>query len=396
MKHVVAALLVSLAAFVAAPEAAAWTPPDECADEDRQVPGNRSSRCRLALPVVREDVTYGVVMEYPNCVEEISFSVPGARSTENDVSIQRVTFERVVPGGGRYQSFTDISVRASPDRVHLRGYEWGLTSSITGSIFTEWVWDPMLATSFKVGISAGESYATQDVTWYYLEAVGPMPDVAGVFDLANTCLAQVRLEQAKIEAEAQAERAQVEKAAALQSKLLAAEEELVRTETLQAQVEHEETIAAVLRDIVRIRLAGQEDRARIANEYLTRLEAAQSVFALEVDEVNERIQQYIDFNAQLLASIEEYQRSIDALLAETETSIAEQRAAIVQIGQESVEPSPTPGPSSDGSASLTECESYLEVVETGRADGLTDLQIIGVLLEQGFTIEEIEALDNEC
>ena len=384
MKHVVVALMVAILAFVAAPQADAWTPPDECADEDRVVPGNRGSPCKLTLPEMLEDVQYGVVMEYPNCVEEISFSVPGARSSANDVEVE-AEFMRFDPQKPNFpEGYRLISVRATPDRVHLRGYVWDLTSSITGSLFMVEARNP-LATTFRVGLWVGDPY-------HYVEhraGEGPMPDVGAVYELANTCLAEVRLEQAKREAEAQAERARVVQAAALQTKLLAAEEELVKTEALQAQIEHEETIAVILRDIVRIRLAGQEDRARLTNEYMTRLEAAQSAFAGEVSEVEARIQQYLDFNAQLLARIEEYQQAIDARLAETETSLEEQRAAIEEIAQDREELSSTPN-------STERCESYLATVEDGRASGLTDIQIVAALLGEGFTLEEIHTFDSEC
>ena len=91
MKHVVAALVVSFLAFASVSQVDAWTPPDECADEDREIAGNRSSPCKLALPEDLQDIRYGVVMEYPNCVEEISFSVPGARSSANDVKMGRLS-----------------------------------------------------------------------------------------------------------------------------------------------------------------------------------------------------------------------------------------------------------------------------------------------------------------
>ena len=388
MKHVVVAVMVSIAAFMPVSQADAWTPPDECADEDRAVPGNRNSPCKLALPEVLEDITYGVVMEYPLCVEEISFSVPGARSTENDVEIDG-TFSRFVLFDPLRRTsahwYSDFGVRATEDRVHLRGFAWDITSSITESKFKRWAtWgvDP-LNTRFRVELWTSGDHR------YKVETQGPMPDLDAIYELANACLAEVRLEQAKREAEAQAERARVEQAAALQAKLLAAEEELVKTEALQAQIEHEETIAAILRDIVRIRLAGQEDRARLTNEYMTRLEAAQSAFAVEVSEVETRIQQYLDFNAQLLARINEYQQAIDASLAETEASLEEQRAAIKQIAEEREQLSSTPD-------STERCAGYLATVEEGRSNGLTDIQIVAALLEEGFTLEEIQALESEC
>ena len=141
-------------------------------------------------------------------------------------------------------------------------------------------------------------------------------------------------EQALLEAETQARIAEQELAAALASKARAAKLELVKTQSLENQLKHEEVIASILRDIVRIRLAGQEDRARITNEYLVRWEATVAEFEAETSEVEGRIQQYIDFNAQLLGRIAEYQDSIDSRLAQVESSIQEQRTRIEQINQE--------------------------------------------------------------
>ena len=157
------------------------------------------------------------------------------------------------------------------------------------------------------------------------------------------------IEQAKREAEAQAVIAKQEIEAARARQLRAAEEELIRTQTVQAQIVHEEAIAIILRDIVRIRLAAQEDRARLTNKYLVRLEAVTAEFDVETSEVEARIQGYLDFNAQLLARIDEYQRSIDARLVEAEASIAEQQAVIEELGKEpeeepEVEATPTPEP----------------------------------------------------
>ena len=358
MKYVLGMAVLFMA--LAASPLAAWTPPDDCADEDREIPGNRRSQCKLTLPDTLEDVTYDVMLEFPTCVEEISFSAPGARSTENDLQIKS-SFSRFDPQQPTFPwGYFQPGVRVSPGRVHLRGYEWGVTDSITGSSFM-WQFKSPLETMFRIGVDVREN------SWYSTEAEGPMPDVSGVVDLANSCLDLVQqemddlaqaadlkrqeaeaaarlaaqedadrkaLEQAQREAETQAKIAEQERAAALESKTRAAKEELLRTETVQAQIKHEEAIAVILRDIVGIRLAGQEDRARLTNDYLVRLESAQADFDVETSEIETRIQQYFDFNAQLLARIEEYQQSIDARLEEAETAIAEQRAAIEELAQE--------------------------------------------------------------
>ena len=363
MKYVLGIMAVLFMALAASP-VAAWTPPEECADEDREIPGNRRSPCKLTLPDTLEDVTYDVVLEFPTCVEEIAFSVPGTRSTENDLAINFSSFFRFDPRRPAHYSNqegkTGVGIRVSPDRVHLRGYQWGVNDSITGSQFLRQFRDP-LKTMFGIEVNVRGN------SWYYTRSEGPMPDVAGVIDLANSCLDLVQqemddlaqaadlkrqeaetaarlaaqedadrkaIEQAQREAETQAAIAAQERAAALESKTRAAKEELLRTETVQAQIKHEEAIAVILRDIVRIRLAAQEDRARLTNEYLVRLESAQADFDVETSEIETRIEQHFDFNAQLLARIEEYQQSIAARLEEAETAIAEQRAAVEELAQE--------------------------------------------------------------
>ena len=133
------------------------------------------------------------------------------------------------------------------------------------------------------------------------------------------------------EAESQALIAKQELQAALESKARVAQTELIKTQTLVTQIEHEEVIASILRDIVRIRLAGEEDRARLINEYLARSEAASAEFEGETAETEARIQKYIDFNDQLLARIEEYQTDIDNRLESVRTNMAEQQANIDKI-----------------------------------------------------------------
>lgn len=93
-------------------------------------------------------------------------------------------------------------------------------------------------------------------------------------------------------------------------------------------------MAEILRGIVRIRLAGQEDRAHLTNEYLTSASAAGESFEGDTSEIEERIQQYLDFNAALLAKIAEYQSALRIRLESIQNSLAEQQAAIDRIEQE--------------------------------------------------------------
>ena len=53
-----------------------WQRPSECADEDRQVRGNRSTPCKYVLPTL-DRVEHKVYMRYPNCWEALVFHMPG-------------------------------------------------------------------------------------------------------------------------------------------------------------------------------------------------------------------------------------------------------------------------------------------------------------------------------
>ena len=140
--------------------------------------------------------------------------------------------------------------------------------------------------------------------------------------------------QAQRDAESQARIAAQELAAAQESKRRIAATELLKTQTLGTQIEHEEVIAGILREIVRIRLAGQEDRARITNEHLTRAESAATAFEEATEEVEARIQAYLDFNAGLLDRLAEYQADIGARLERVKASIEEQQARIDALEEE--------------------------------------------------------------
>ena len=75
-------------------------------------------------------------------------------------------------------------------------------------------------------------------------------------------------EQARLTAESQARIAEQQLAAANERRLAIARAEEIKTQTLIDEIATQEVLTEILNDIVRIRLAGQEDRTRITNEYL--------------------------------------------------------------------------------------------------------------------------------
>ena len=141
-------------------------------------------------------------------------------------------------------------------------------------------------------------------------------------------------EQAQREAEAQERIAEQQLAAANERRLAIAKAEEIRTQTLIDEIALQEVLTAILNDIIRIRLAGQEDRARITNEYMTRARNASADFDAETSEIESRVQEYLDFNAALLVEISEYQRNIQNRLEGLRASIAEQQAEIDRLEAE--------------------------------------------------------------
>ena len=144
-------------------------------------------------------------------------------------------------------------------------------------------------------------------------------------------------EQAQREAESQARIAEQQLDAANERRLAIARAEEIKTQTLIDEIALQEVLTAILNDIVRIRLAGQEDRARITNEYLDRARSASADFDLETSEIESRIQAYIDFNAALLVEIAEYQLSIQNRLEGLRAGIEEQQAEIDRLEAEARE-----------------------------------------------------------
>ena len=333
-------------------DVAAWEPPEECADEDRTITGNQNSPCRIVVPEISH-VEYRVRMAYPVCVEEMLIHMPGSTAPEeppdafihiNDHYPKRIWDRGYVRGKWIMDG-----------HILVQGKRWDLKSQVgSTSAFGNPTTDAPL-----MQVQASGSY--QDSNWV------ERPRTDAVADLVNACLDLVRQEQQDREHQAAVEKAEVEAAAriaaqkdadekaesqaqrdaesqariaaqelaaAQESKQRIAATELLKTQTLETQIQHEEVIAGILREVVSIRLAGQEDRARITNEHLTRAESAAATFEEETEAVEARIQAYLDFNAELLDRLEEYQADIGARLERVRASIADQHARIDALEEE--------------------------------------------------------------
>ena len=349
------AISVLLLSLVTVGTVFAWEPPDTCLDEHREISGNQGSPCRLAFPPI-ENVVYRVIKDYPNCVEELVFDIPGIVPTEDSDVEYYIGDKNKRLGMSKY---TDGYWEYTDSQLVLLGYTWGLNSRIDG-------------TSHFGNPSPSYPYITIKPASRWSTGIPPLVlrPVADVASLVNSCLALVRQELEDIEhaarlaeeeAAAEARRAaerhaesklreQAEREAAIRAtiaaeELAAAQEnletarqtELIRTQTLQARLLHEEAMAGLTEDIVRIRLAGQTDRARLTNEHLARARNAAAEFDIEVSEIEKTIQNYLDFNADLLGQIEKYREDIDAQLARVEAELAAQQARIEGLGREEEE-----------------------------------------------------------
>ena len=363
MRYVIVPLIALLAAFgLYSADVTAWDAPEECADEDRENPNNRLSPCRRVMPEV-SFVEYRVRMVYPACIEEMVFHMPG--SVAPGVRFNEISAE--VPGtwgtlydwrrgtihdgytafaGARWHlassatggsvfgnpssSITEIRLKAA---YHVDGNPPGTTSAI----YSGWLERPRTDALTELVYACLALVQQEEADQAHAAAVAQAETEAAARVAAEQDASEKAEQQAQRDAESQARIAAQELAAAQESKRRAAATELVKTQTLSTQIQHEEVIAGILRDIVRIRLAGQEDRARITNEYLTRAETAATAFEGETAETEARIQAFLDFNAALLTRLEEYQADIGARLERVQDSIEEQQANIDRLAAETQE-----------------------------------------------------------
>ena len=350
MKRLLIAAMVSLGislGVMATQGVWAWQAPEDCADEDRTVKGNSNSDCKASVPTISH-IEYKVVMDYPDCVEGMVIQMPGSLAPEESVRVTILKSNGLNPS----ELWGKLPRMIRDGDVLVVGKRWGLNSIVEGSGFGN-------PTTAKPNIA--------------VMAVGSLsnwverPRTDAVVELVNACLDMVRQEkedrehqaavdkaetesaariaaqqeadrkaeiQAQRDAESQAQIAAQELAAAQESKRRTAATELLKTKTLETQIQHEEVIAGILRDIMRIRLAGQEDRARITQEYLIRAEEAAVSFDEETSETEKRIQAYLDFNAALLERLQEYQDDIEVRLERVRVAIEEQQANIDSLEED--------------------------------------------------------------
>ena len=358
------ALVLALAPAISADEV--WRPPADCAPEDRTIKGNTNSPCKLVFPAI-ESVEYQVLLSQHKltCVETLIISAPGIDMPEHGLSNKKGAelLERWTGRSGAHNHLEMWGILGS-NTIYFLGKEWKAGSTVGGqSRFTR---------------LRPDTHDTKVVVYYYsdkpdgqsayiLSEPLPIPDFIGRSGLANACLARLDIEIADREHAAELARQKVVEAARIlaeadarakeeeqatrekevqatiaaesleqlrKSKESVARTEVVKTQTLVAKLAHHAARTAILQEIVRIRLAGEEDRARLLNEYLIGAQAISEAFDTETAEVETRINEYIEFNRQLLTAIQGYQTAVQARLESAQAQLAEQEAALVELTED--------------------------------------------------------------
>lgn len=389
MKYLLVIFIAALLCLPFTSNAFAWEPPEECADEDREIPGNRTTPCKLVVPELTE-IEYRVRLDYPECIEELVFHMPGMGVP----NVEKFHSMRIIGSDGKSELdkgnelyFYRVNHEFGNGYISFVNSEpYTLNSRIGSESKFSNPYQEMsyVALRFRIrGLEQSDGFYRYTIYSNIL----PRPRTDSKVSLVNSCLslliqekedrehaerlkqeeaakeaelaaqreAELKAEQqAKREAQIQARLAKIELQTVLENKLTAANTELVRTQTLAAQLEHEKVIGEILREIVSIRLTGKEDRARITNEYLTSVEASIASFDEETAKIEARIQEYVDFNEKLFASIEQYQAGIGSRVDAVRESVLEQQQRIAQIEQEArdlaeeIEELPVPVEESEG------------------------------------------------
>ena len=370
----------------------AWIPPQECDDADREIPNNRSSQCKLVLPELT-NIEYRFDYQYPSCWEELVFHFPGIVPSESPrgLGIWVVATDReLVPNR---DSSGNIRTTNPPGAARVYGYDENGMWSHSTPIRVDIVHDAIILYNPRLyGVNSGimadslfgdptdsyfgysrmglfvESRRTNSSSHYVLLSNAlTRPSTLGKVSLANDCLALVRqetaerahkaaeetaaaeaaaqataiadaaakeAERAQRERELQARIAKLEQKTAAEAQLKIAEAEATKTATVKAQLEHQQRLTEIFQETVRIQLAGQGDRARLLNEHLLNASTTAATFDEEVRAAEARINAYVEFNRQLLSSLEAYYAGLLTRLETANGTLATQQQRASELEQE--------------------------------------------------------------
>ena len=372
------ALVLGLAVFAATNPASADRPED-CAPEDREVPGNTNSDCRWDMGADHiATARYSVVENSAgnSCHEQLTFSpFKGTEEWEHlrEVYVRYATVgEQGTPGRERVTSTLELGrIVATANAMQVRiGPSFTLDSSVPQS--AGWQRETYYPDSIKPARYAVLKVLIDDNDDKY-ESVNreskwlPMPANINDFSLLmNDCLAGIkqRLEnEAKLEetrqrveaeriaqertareAAAEAERQRLETDAAREALRIVRETELAKTQALIVQLEREKIIIGIWQEIVDEKLAGAKARAEVADTYLTEIEANAAAFRASVVAKAAEVRRLQDLNDAIAAAIIAHNDEIESQLAAQAEREAEQRKKLDDLHVEPPNETATPEP----------------------------------------------------
>ena len=385
------ALALLLVVFTAANIAFAERPED-CAPEDREIPGNTNSPCKWdyrlnEITSVRYEVMENI--EGNTCHEVLVFShyngawdstlkapVQMWMGRKNEQGALGATWGNiarqlvgepgnsitVIPGvpppNGRGVSFYSVD-SSVPERSGWGTYDAGARHGVVYIYQDDYHF-------LKIKISYSDEQGSEvdginnESSWL------PMPANINDFNLLmNDCLAGIKQrleneakleetrqkveaeriaqERAAIQAAAEAERQRLETEAAQEALRIVRETELAKTQTLIEQLEREKIIIGIWQKIVDEKLAGAKARADITNTYLTEIEANAAEFKASVVAKAAEVRRLQEINDAIADTIIAHNDDIERQIAAQAEREAEQRKKLDDLQIEVPELAPTPG-----------------------------------------------------
>ena len=327
-----------------------WRPPATCDDDDRAIPGNRMSPCKLETPTLTA-IEYTVEAQYPYCATGMNIHMDGFGQPPEGFKIEAVTIrvgQNHPDTFGRSRAIhgaSNLADRHSYSKAH-NGYfrivalHIGLQDRVEPRFrFTTETGTPVFAHIVLEHGAQIYSFATNYI---------PYPAMGGQIEAINSCLAELEQEASRRKAQAEATIAAQELQALRDAQARILETETLRTEALVQQLAHEEARAAILREIVRIRLGAERDRAQLLNKYLERVRLDSEAFDIETSEIEDEINRYLDFNSELLEAIRGYHETLQTRIADVKADLNTQRTELEALQREAeenaIEETPTPEP----------------------------------------------------
>ena len=143
--------------------------------------------------------------------------------------------------------------------------------------------------------------------------------------------AAAEAEAVRLAAESQARVDAIKLASAKELERKAQETELARTQALKASFERKKAIDAVLSNIIRIRLAGIEERRALTKTFLEAQVAVSDEFKTEVAEYESRIAEYDKLNGLLLDHLDNHRALMERKIEEARAAEEEQRRRLDDI-----------------------------------------------------------------